>query len=167
MIYNVAIERGFVMNQDKVGKFISLSRKNKNLTQQQLAEKLGVSINAVSKWERGLNSPDVSLMEELCKCLDISLNELFEGQKLTDKEIIKTSEKNIMNILMTKKQLETMQIFNEILIFVGIIITITLSTVLTTSNIQKVLVMILGSFVWIFGIFLRVKVMKALNNLKD
>ena len=55
------------MDQKKIGKFICTLRKEKQLTQEQLAEKLGVSINAVSKWERGLSFPDVSLYKDLCK----------------------------------------------------------------------------------------------------
>ena len=70
------------MNQIKIGKFISESRKSKEITQEQLAEKLGVSKNAVSKWERGLNLPDASIMQELCNILEISLNELFAGELL-------------------------------------------------------------------------------------
>ena len=104
------------MNQEKIGKFISLSRKNKRLTQEQLAEKLGVSINAVSKWERGLNLPDVSLMEKLCEVLDFTLNELFAGEKLTNEEMVRKSEKNIMSLMMTLKQLRIVEVFTQILI---------------------------------------------------
>lgn len=68
------------MNQEKIGMFISENRKKQNLTQEELAEKLGVSKNAVSKWERGLNLPDASIMQELCNILKISLNELFTGE---------------------------------------------------------------------------------------
>lgn len=87
------------MNQIKIGKFISESRKSKEITQEQLAEKLGVSKNAVSKWERGLNLPDASIMQELCYTLGISLNELFAGERLKGKEIKKQSEKNLLEIL--------------------------------------------------------------------
>ncbi len=87
------------MNQMKIGKFISNSRKSKEITQEQLAEKLGVSKNAVSKWERGINLPDVSIMQELCNILEISLNELFAGEHLKEKDTTKQSEKNILNIL--------------------------------------------------------------------
>lgn len=86
------------MDMEKIGKFISEKRKEKNLTQEKLAEKLCVSKNAVSKWERGLNLPDVSLMNDLCKILDISLNELFAGEKI-NKDILKKTEKNIFEIL--------------------------------------------------------------------
>lgn len=82
------------MNQIKIGKFISESRKSKQITQEQLAEKLGVSKNAVSKWERGLNLPDASIMQELCYTLGISLNELFAGERLKEKEI-KSNQKRI------------------------------------------------------------------------
>lgn len=87
------------MDQIKIGKFISKSRKSKEITQAQLAEKLGVSKNAVSKWERGLNLPDASIMQELCNNLEISLNELFAGEHLKEKEVKNQSEKNILEIL--------------------------------------------------------------------
>ena len=69
------------MNQENIGKFIAKLRKEKNMTQEQLAEKMGVSINAVSKWERGLSFPDVSLYKKLCKELDINIEELINGEK--------------------------------------------------------------------------------------
>lgn len=87
------------MDQIKIGNFISLCRKNKKLTQEQLAEKLNVSINAVSKWERGLNLPDYSNMKLLCEILEISLNEFFAGEHLKGNEIEEQSEKNILNVL--------------------------------------------------------------------
>ena len=69
------------MNQIRIGKFIAECRKNKNLTQMQLAEKLNVTDKAVSKWERGISLPDTSIMLDLCKILDISVNELLSGEK--------------------------------------------------------------------------------------
>lgn len=116
--------------------------------------------------ERGLNLPDVSIMRELCEILDVSLNELFEGQILTSKELKNSLEKNIMIIMMTKEQLEIMQIFTEILIFAGIIITITLRSTMAITKIQKFLVILIGIFVWGFGIFLRIRIKKALINLE-
>ena len=69
------------MNQAKIGKFIAECRKSKNLTQSLLAERLGITDKAVSKWERGLAMPDVSIMIELCDILEISVNELLKGEK--------------------------------------------------------------------------------------
>ncbi len=87
------------MDQIKIGKFISENRKKQNLTQEQLAEKLSISKNAVSKWERGLNLPDVSIMQDLCKILDITLNELFVGEKINDCEYKKVADDNLLEAL--------------------------------------------------------------------
>lgn len=152
------------MDKVKIGQFISDCRKRNKLTQEQLSEKLGVSINAVSKWERGLNLPDVSLMKELCKTLDITLNELFEGKKLTNEEIISKSEKNIMSLMMTLKQLKIVEIFTQILIGVGIALTISSGFILTKLN-QKIIFIIIGLFIWLFGLFLKVKVGKTIDKL--
>ncbi len=86
------------MNQEKIGNFISENRKKLNMTQEQLAEKMNVSKNAVSKWERGLNLPDASIMQELCSILNISLNELFKGE-YKNLEI-----KNLYKIYQTKTE---------------------------------------------------------------
>ena len=71
------------MNQIKIGKFIADCRKQVNLTQMQLAEKLGITDKAVSKWERGIAMPDTSIMLELCDILHISVNELLCGEKIS------------------------------------------------------------------------------------
>ena len=71
------------MNQEKIGSFIAECRRKKKLTQIQLAEKLGITDKAVSKWETGKGLPDASIMIELCDELDISVNELLSGEKLT------------------------------------------------------------------------------------
>ena len=94
------------MNQKKNGIFISEQRKAKKLTQEQLAEKMGVSINAVSKWERGLSFPDVSLYKNLCKELDISIEELINGERdnsaeAKDRAIINT----VKTTVKTRKKL--------------------------------------------------------------
>ena len=70
------------MEQAKVGKFIAECRKNKNLTQAELAEKLNITDRAISKWETGKGMPDSSIMLELCNELDITVNELFISKKL-------------------------------------------------------------------------------------
>ena len=87
------------MNQEKIGKFISEKRKKQKLTQEQLAEKLNISKNAVSKWERGLNLPDVSIMQDLCKILDITLNELFIGEEISKEKYKEVADNNLLNAL--------------------------------------------------------------------
>lgn len=70
------------MDQVKIGNFIAERRKQKNLTQAQLAEKLNITDRAVSKWETGRSMPDSSVMLELCEILEISVNELLRGEKI-------------------------------------------------------------------------------------
>ncbi len=70
------------MNQIKIGRFIAECRKKANLTQMQLAEKLGITDKAISKWERGVAMPDTSIMLELCDILCISVNELLSGEMI-------------------------------------------------------------------------------------
>lgn len=72
------------MNQEKIGRFIAENRRAKKLTQEGLAEKLGITNKSISKWENGNCMPDSSLIQPLCKILDISIDELFAGEKLND-----------------------------------------------------------------------------------
>ena len=67
------------MNQEKIGKFIATLRKEKNLTQEELGNKLGVTKNAVSKWERGISFMDVSLLKPLSNILEVSITEILNG----------------------------------------------------------------------------------------
>lgn len=114
------------MDQIKIGKFISERRKALKLTQEELGEKLGVSKNAVSKWERGLNLPDSGIYVYLCEILNISLNELFKGDYIKECEIQKQSEKNILNILqfngIKNKKYRLLIILISILLLIAIII---------------------------------------------
>lgn len=87
------------MNQQKIGKFISEQRKLKNLTQVELADKLGVSNRTISKWENGNSMPDYSIFNDLCKELDISINELLSGEKLTTENYQKKLEENIVSTI--------------------------------------------------------------------
>ena len=86
------------MEQVKVGKFIAECRKNKNMTQAELAEKLNITDRAISKWETGKGMPDSSIMLELCNELDITVNELLRGRLLKWKLIIKKAEENLLEM---------------------------------------------------------------------
>lgn len=87
------------MNQEKIGKFILELRKEKNLTQQTLADKLGVSDKTISKWENGRGMPDLSLMKPLCNVLGITINELLSGERLDKKDYQEKLEENILNTI--------------------------------------------------------------------
>lgn len=91
------------MNQIMIGKFIAERRKNVNLTQMQLAEKLGITDKAISKWERGVSMPDTSIMLELCDILCISVNELLRGEKF---DMENDNQKNEQLLLEMAKELE-------------------------------------------------------------
>lgn len=84
------------MNQDKIGKFIAKKRKEKNLTQIQFAEKLGVSDRSVSNWENGKNMPDMSLFSIISKELNITINDLMSGEIVEKKEYQQKFEENII-----------------------------------------------------------------------
>ena len=86
------------MDQIKIGKFIAERRKNKNLTQFQLAEKLNITDRAISKWENGRSMPDSSIMLDLCKELEISVNELLSGEMIDMKDYDKKAEENLYNL---------------------------------------------------------------------
>ncbi|NLC48436.1 MAG: helix-turn-helix domain-containing protein [Tenericutes bacterium] len=73
------------MDQDKIGKFIKYIRKQNNLTQQELAKKLGVTFQAVSKWENGKNIPDISILKEISKEFNVDINEILEGKRISKK----------------------------------------------------------------------------------
>lgn len=87
------------MDQIKIGKFIAEMRKEQNLTQIDLAEKLGISNKTVSKWECGNGMPDYSVMEELCDILQINVNELLSGERLPSKDYTKKAEENMMSLI--------------------------------------------------------------------
>ena len=87
------------MDQEKIGKFISLVRKEKNMTQNDLALKLGITDRAVSKWENGRGMPDLSLIKDLCEILDITVNELLSGERLDNQEYQNKSEENIIKTI--------------------------------------------------------------------
>ena len=94
------------MNQLMTGKFISQKRKEKNLTQEQLAEKLGVSNKTVSKWETGKCMPDYSVVKNLCEELGITVAELMDGEATDEKSVRTYDDEQIMDLLRRTQELE-------------------------------------------------------------
>lgn len=92
------------MNQIKIGNFIQEKRKEKNITQLELAEKLGITDRAVSKWENGVCLPDVGTMPHLCEILDVSINDLFSGEDVDMKDNEKKLEENLLEMAKQKEQ---------------------------------------------------------------
>ena len=115
------------MNQEKIGKFITTCRKEKNLTQEELAEKLNVSNKSVSRWENGKNMPDYSVLNDLCNILDININELLSGEK-NNKETIENLDMILKEYYKMKKQKERL----KVLLIVGPVILFPLLTIIFT-----------------------------------
>lgn len=110
------------MNQLTIAKFISQKRKEKNLTQKQLAEQLGVSDKTISKWECGKCMPDYGVVKPLCQELDITVSELMDGETKTDRSIRVFDEDQILDMLERIQQLEKQKtaILGILLIVMGI-----------------------------------------------
>ena len=86
------------MNQEKIGKFIAELRKEKNMTQQELANKLKITDRAISHWENGRSMPDAGIMLELCKALNINVNELLSAKKIMEKKYNEQAEENLLEM---------------------------------------------------------------------
>lgn len=86
------------MDQEKIGRFIAKLRKQKNMTQQELADKLGVTDRAVGNWENGRRLPDYSLLKDLCSALNITVNELLSGEEINKDIYMEKSEENLINL---------------------------------------------------------------------
>lgn len=92
-------ERRKRIDQIKIGGFIAEERKRKGYTQKILSEKLGISDKTISKWERGNGFPEVSLLIPLCSELDITVNELLSGERVSEEQYRKKAEENMVNLV--------------------------------------------------------------------
>lgn len=150
------------MDQIKIGEFISTKRKEKNITQSELAEKLNITDRAISKWENGVCLPDVSNMLLLCKILDISINDLFSAKVVDMKDKEKMLEKNLLEMTKMKEKVDKELLSMEV--FIGIIITIILLTcVFVVSFINmtdwlRVGLIIVGIILFVIGIKYTIKI---------
>lgn len=124
------------MNQILIGKYIAKKRKEKNLTQAQLAERLNVSNKTVSKWENGNCMPDYGVIELLCRELDITISELMDGE---DKKETKSDSDNTKLIFLIRKMQDLDKqnklIYGFLIVVTGIAL-LSLSRLFTGSNIM-------------------------------
>ncbi|MBQ7374080.1 MAG: helix-turn-helix transcriptional regulator [Clostridia bacterium] len=109
------------MDQIKIGKFIAERRKAENLTQNRLAEILGVTDRAVSKWENGRSMPDSSIMLELCQILKISVTELLKGEKISMKERDEKLEQTLLETIKQKEDADKRLLTIEIVLGVTLV----------------------------------------------
>lgn len=153
--------RGIFMDIVKIGYFIRECRKNKNLTQKQLADKLYVEPKTISKWETGKGLPDVSIMKNLCNELGISLSELFIGDYIKEESNDLLIEKLIIDELKKEKIQNKKKLIGEILIgcaFIGSVITLILLVgIVSIATYLKIILIVLSLifiFVGLFGLVL-------------
>ena len=144
------------MDQITTGKFIAERRKARGLTQRELAELLNISDKTVSKWERGLGLPEVSLMLPLCKELDISVNELLSGRKLSDSEYKQNAEDNILSLIQEERKKAKFQTIIAVIVvvatfFAGLTL-IMLSGFLEMKTLYRILLIVIGAVVILTGI---------------
>ena len=123
------------MDQIKIGRFIAERRKNKGMTQMQLAETLNITDRAVSKWENGRTMPDSSIMLELCELLGISVNDLLSGEIVQMENYNEKLEKNLLEVVEQKQKADKHLLNLEIVVGVMCII-VMLALVLVASLVQ-------------------------------
>ena len=150
------------MDQIKIGKFISTRRKEKQLTQQDLAEKLNITNRAISKWENGFCLPDVGIIPELCKILDITINDLFSGETVDMKDNEKKLGENLLEMARIKeqqdKELLSLEIFIGIIISVFLLICVFTASFIIMPNWLRILLMIIGFITFVIGIVFAIRI---------
>ena len=126
------------MNQTAIGNYIAKKRREKNLTQEQLAEKIGVSNKTVSKWENGKCMPEYSIIEQLCSELSVTLSELMGGKDAADDSVRVCNDEQILDLLRRIQELERQKdiLYGVILIVLGIACNAMSGTV-GGSNVQE------------------------------
>ena len=150
------------MDQAKIGKFIAERRKEVNLTQMQLAEKLDITNRAVSKWETGKAMPDTSLMLDLCDILKISVNDLLSGEVVTMENYNEKLEKNLLEMVKQKedadKRLLSLEIFIGVLVSVILISMVLVASFMQMADWLRVLLILIGLIPFIVGMVFSLKI---------
>ena len=150
------------MDQIKIGKFISSKRKEKNITQSELAEKLNITDRAISKWENGVCLPDASTMPDLCKILDITINDLFSGKVVDMKENENQLEENLLEMVRLKeqrdKELLVMEIFIGVMISMIMVTCILIASLVSMQDWLRVILVMIGIIPFAIGIFYAIRI---------
>lgn len=150
------------MNQEKIGAFIARRRKEKKLTQAKLASYLGITDRAVSKWERGKGLPDPVYMLELCRLLDISVNELLTGEFIEETKYQQKAEDNLL--IMAKQEVKQTKkmFFYENVIGIGSTIIFAILIFMTVYFVEnggiKILLFIFAFLFLITGVSIALKI---------
>ena len=142
------------MNQEKIGKFILECRKNKKMTQSELAEKLGVTDKSIGNWENGRNMPDLSLFKPLCDALSITINDLLSGEKISKEEYQEKFEENIVNTIdySTKKIGKYHNIISLLFVIFGLFVSISAISIFPSESSWGSIYSVIGVIIFVIGI---------------
>lgn len=142
------------MDQEKIGKFIAAKRKEQKITQEQLAEMLGITDRAISKWENGHCLPDAGTMIPLCNILKISVNDLFSGEVVKMEDYKKVADENLVKLKELEERENKLKIKIEFILFIISIISLLSSSMIPAfSNMEDIFVIISVTIgIFIFGI---------------
>ena len=150
------------MDQIKIGKFIAECRKQKDLTQMQLAEHLGITDRAISKWENGRTMPDSSIMLDLCKILEISVNDLLCGEVVTVDNYNKELENNLLEMIRQKEQSDKRLLAIEwvvgILSIIILLVPCFIAAYLPMEDWQRVVIIASGFVPAMVGLFFAMRI---------
>ena len=150
------------MNQIKIGRFIAERRKEQKLTQMQLAEKLGITDRAVSKWETGKSLPDASIMLELCGLLKITVNDLLSGEVVSMNNYNEKSEKNLLEMIKQKEQADKRLLSLEIVIGLMSVMflfsMIFIAALIEMQDRLKVVLIVFGFVIFMIGILVALRI---------
>ena len=142
------------MEQEKIGKFIAKCRKEKGITQFELAEKLGVTDKSIGNWENGRNMPDLSLFKPLCDELGITINELISGEKISKDKYQEKFEENIVNTIdySTKRVNKYSNLIGLLLIIFGLFISMSAIMIFPSESSWGSIYSVFGIVIFVVGI---------------
>jgi transcriptional regulator with XRE-family HTH domain/DNA-directed RNA polymerase subunit RPC12/RpoP len=150
------------MNQVKIGKFIASKRKEQGLTQLQLAEKLGITDRAVSKWETGKSLPDASLMPELCKLLKITINDLLCGEVVSVENYNEKAEKALLEMVKKEElQNKRLMMYENVIGFgstISFLIQVLVAVFFVKNTTAQIILFILAFAFLIIGVSFALKI---------
>ena len=142
------------MNQVRIGKFIAKCRKEKNMTQSELAEKLGVTDKSIGNWENARCMPDLSLFKPLCDELGITINELLSGEKISKDKYQEKVEENIVNTInySTKKINNYSNVIGLLLVIFGLFISMSAIMIFPSESSWGSIYSVFGIVIFVIGI---------------
>ena len=150
------------MDQIRIGKFIKERRNLKNITQSSLASILGITDRAISKWENGICMPDVGTIPEICKILDITVNDLFSGEIVKMKDYYKKLEENLLDLAKKEEdQNKKMMIYEYVIGFISSITFLVLMFTLSyavENQVVRIILFIIAFLILIVGVSFALKI---------